>query len=1192
MQIKQLELYGFKSFVDRTVISLTSGICAVVGPNGCGKSNVVDAIRWVLGEQSAKQLRGKVMEEVIFSGANGRPAVNFSEVSLVLANDDGKAPPPYQDCSEIMISRRLFRSGDSEYLINKIPCRRMDITRFFLETGIGHRHYAIIEQGKISTVIESRPEDIRGLIEDAAGITKFKLRKKAALRKIDLTQQNLLRLGDIVGEVSRQVATLQRQAQRADRYRALKRNIKDLEVARALHHYQGWQRDLGELEEQRRHLEDAQAGRSAQLARTELELAEWSVQAHKLEDALQEERQGLIQLKSSIGNDESSLGHLERRIKDLRQRQERLTREMEEQEKRRAETAGEQRRLAEEQHQLEAALREAEVNAGEVTADLGREKTRLSRVEDLLDAGKADLVDLLGDMARVRNQQLGIRKRLEELDHRDRRRRQAMGDAEEERSRLQPRAVELAEQTAATRASVEKAATEAESLRRERQDLETLRAERATAIRTLESKYHEQHSQLKVLEEMESSFAWFSEGVKAIMQAQERGEIQVPIRGVVADLLEVEASYLPAVEAALGDRLQGLLVDSLADGCVAAEHLKRTEAGRSPFVPAALAGTKAVFAAPAEVGPVPLLSLVKPLPGQEGLVHALLDGVLFCHDLQQAVEWWEKHPHALALVTAAGEMIDRGGVLWGGSRTRQISILEKRGERKTLAAFVADLEQTLEGERRALQQAEEALLRNASQLRAVEAKQGELREKLLAQEKEQYRLHGEAQRIRERLILLEMEREQDAGEAAELKEELAQEQENLAALEVRRGDLAAEIEEAQSERQELARLVAELQEKATAHQVTLGTLIERRESVRLSHQRLADYTAENERRLQDLGNERNESSGNLELASQEEQEIREHLDRTYRALLEQESRLKTEEDRWRVFTERQQDFESRRLDLLHGDKKEQQEIQRLHQEMTELTVKLQYLTRQVQERYHVDLAAASEGDSSEPLDLQKMDERIQRLRDQVDRIGEVNLTAIQEYEEQKKRHDFLTAQRDDLVQSLDGLKKAIARINRTTRTRFLRTLETVNRKLGEVFPLLFNGGSGRLQLLDENDPLESGVEILVHPPGKRLTSMSLLSGGEKALAAVALLFSLYLIKPSPFCILDEVDAPLDDANIDRFNEVLKKISKESQVIMVTHNKRSMEISDLLLGVTMEQPGISKVMSVNFKGATDHHDRLV
>ena len=1191
MQIKQLELYGFKSFVDRTVISLASGICAVVGPNGCGKSNVVDAIRWVLGEQSAKQLRGKVMEEVIFSGANGRPSVNFAEVSLVLANDHGKAPPPYQDCSEIMISRRLFRSGDSEYLINKIPCRRMDITRFFLETGIGHRHYAIIEQGKISTVIESRPEDVRALIEDAAGITKFKLRKKAALRKIELTQQNLLRLGDLIAEVSRQVTGLQRQAQRADRYRALKRELKHLEVARALHHYRGWQRDLSGLEEQRRGLEDAQAGRAAQLARVELELTEWRGQAHKLEDVLQKERQGLIQLKSSIGNDESALGHLERRMKDLRQRQERFTQEMEAQEKRRAETAGEQECLAEEQRQLAETLREAEVNAGAVTTELGQEKSRLSRIQDSLDAGKADLVDLLGDMARVRNQQHGIRKRLEELGHRDGRRRKAMGDLEEERSRLQPREAELTGQTAATRASMEQAAAEAETLRRERQNLEMQRADRATAVSALESRYHQQHSQLKVLEEMERSYAWFSEGVKSLMQAKARGEIQVPIRGVVADLLEVDASYLPAVEAALGDRLQGLLVDSLADGCAAVDHLKRTGAGRSPFVPAVMAGGKPV-SAPAAGGPVPILSLVRPLAGHEGLVHTLLDGVLFCRDLPQAVEWWEKYPHEAALVTAGGELIDRGGVLWGGSRTRQISILEKRGERKTLAALVADLEQALEGERRGLQQAEEALLQNASRLRVVEARQGESREELLAQEKEQYRLHGEAQRISERLALLEMEGEQDGGEAAELKDELAQSQEELAGLEVRRGELAAELDEAQHERQELARLVEELQEKATAHQVSLGTLVERRESARLSHQRLVEYSAESERRLQHLRKEGEDSGRDLELAVREEWEIRERLDRDYRALVEQDSRVKTEEERWRLFTERQQELESRRLDLLHGDKKEQQEIQRFHQEMTELSVKLQYLARQVQERYYVDLAAASEGDQSEPLDLEKAEEKLERLRDQVERIGEVNLTAIQEYEEQKKRHDFLTAQRDDLVQSLDGLKKAIARINRTTRTRFLKTLETVNRKLGEVFPMLFNGGSGRLQLLNAEDPLESGVEIFVHPPGKRLTSMGLLSGGEKALAAVALLFSLYLIRPSPFCILDEVDAPLDDANIDRFNLVLQKISRESQVIMVTHNKRSMEISDLLLGVTMEQPGISTVMSVNFKGATDQPDRLV
>jgi chromosome segregation protein len=1191
MQIKQLELYGFKSFVDRTVISLARGICAVVGPNGCGKSNIVDAVRWVLGEQSAKQLRGKVMEQVIFSGANGRPPVNFTEVSLVLSNEDGKAPPPYHDCSEIMIARRLFRSGESEYLINKIPCRRLDVTRFFLETGIGHRHYAIIEQGKISTVIESKPEDIRALIEDAAGITKFKLRKKAALRKIELTQQNLLRLGDIIGEIARQLTSLQRQAQRADRYRSLKQEIRRLEIARATHSYQGWQRELAALEEQRRRLEDAQATRAAELARIELALTEWSAQSHEVEESLQAERQGLLKLQGAVGTDENTLNHLKQRIQDLGQRRDGLVREGDQQERRRAGFARDQDRLAEEQRQLAEALRESEVEAGKAAAELNREKALLSRVQDQVDADKAELVDLLGDMARVRNQQLGIRKRLEELRHRDGRRQQTMKEFREQLSRLRPQEETLAKRTHATRGAVERGTAAAERLRGERQDLEAKRGQYSAALGALESRYHQRRSELKVLEEMERSYAWFSEGVKNLIQARERGELRCRLHGVVAEFLEAEAPYLQALEAALGERLQGVLVDSLADACAAVEHLKRTGAGKSHVIPVGTTGREGVSPAP-ESGPVPLLSLVKPLPGNEGAVRGLLEGILFCRDLEQAVDWWEKHPHEFSLVTAEGELIHRRGFLWGGSQSRQIGVLEKRGERKALAAEAADLEQTLEQERKRLQQVEELLLQNSSRLEETERRQRELREELLTEEKEQYRLHGEAQRITERLNLLEMEKEQEAGETTQLQDDLAEGQAELEALEQRRQQFAARVAEAQNERQELAGVVEELQESVTAHQVSLGTLVERQESARVNQERLKEFGAEAERRLNQLRQEAEDCRQQLERAIREQGEIQERLERSYETLAARESHLRTEEERWRVFSGRQQELESQRLEHLQGDKKEQQQMQRLHHEITELTVQLQYLARQVQERYHVDLGAVREGEREEPLDPEKVEEKLERLRDQVERIGEVNLTAIQECEEHKRRHDFLTAQRGDLIQSLDGLRKAIARINRTTRSRFLKTLETLNRKLGEVFPMLFNGGSGRLQLLDAEDPLESGVEIFVHPPGKRLTSMSLLSGGEKALAAVALLFSLYLIRPSPFCILDEVDAPLDDANIDRFNEVLRKISKESQVVMVTHNKRSMEISDLLLGVTMEQPGISKVISVNFKGVTEHHDRLV
>jgi chromosome segregation protein len=545
------------------------------------------------------------------------------------------------------------------------------------------------------------------------------------------------------------------------------------------------------------------------------------------------------------------------------------------------------------------------------------------------------------------------------------------------------------------------------------------------------------------------------------------------------------------------------------------------------------------------------------------------------------------------LVTAEGDLITQDGTLWGGSQEQQISILEKQEKRKNLEAEITASEKRLKTERAKSQKVEEQLAHIASRLQSIEENQQRLRDQLLEQEKEHFRLQAEHQGVIERLAVLDLEKDHDKEEVSHLKTELSQNERECEALEKRKEEAEAELAEAQYQRQEQEGIVDSLQEKVTAQQVTLGALVEKREAAHSSHQRLKEYSAEGDRRLQQLQEEKENCQHQIHQLTEEQQQTQERLEQAHKELLEREERLRVEENHWREFEGKQQDFEARRLQLIKQDKEQEQEIQSRHQELTELNLKIQYLVHQIQEHYHLDLTMEDLPASEEEVaDPEESEAKLQRLRDRVARIGEVNLTAIEEYEEQQQRHDFLTTQRDDLVQSLEGLKKAISRINRTTRRRFLQTLEAVNRKLGEVFPLLFSGGSGYLQLMADRDPLEAGVEIFVHPPGKKLTSMSLLSGGEKALAAAALLFSLYMIKPSPFCILDEVDAPLDDANIDRFIEVLKKISQESQIIMVTHNKRTMEISDVLLGVTMEEPGISKIISVNFQGIPETHGQMV
>jgi len=1191
MHIKQLELFGFKSFVDKATVTFSTGICAVVGPNGCGKSNIVDAIRWVLGEQSAKQLRGKLMEEVIFGGANGRPSLNFTEVSLVLSNEDGKAPPPYHEYTEIMVTRRLFRSGESEYLINKIPCRRMDISRLFMDVGVGHRHYAIIEQGKISTVVESKPDDIRALIEEAAGITKFKIKKKAALRKIELTKQNLLRLGDIVAEVSRNLSSLKRQAQRANRYRTLKKEIKQIEITRALHRYGYYRQDLHRLEQDLSSLNERQAERAATLGRLDAELTDRSTQMHDIGESLRQRREALFQIKNSISSDENSLLHLQRQSQELKERQQRLTKEIGQQEDRRKHLAEERDLLTGKQRDLAEKRAKAELLALKLEKQLNQEKSRLNQLTDELDLGKGELVDLLGEIARVRNTQMSVGKHIEDLGRRQSRRNAECQELKKKHDRLQPQKESFESRKTAMERKRKELSAQAGSLNQKREELEHLRDKCTAVINSLESTYHQRQSQLQVLVEMESSYSWFSDAVKELMNARDKDELKCNIRGAVAELLEVDASHRHAVEAVLGGRLQALVVDSVGDACAALEHLKRTGTGRSHFLPLSVTN-KNPNHNPSGDGPVPLASLVRPRPGYEQVVNHLLSKVMFCNDLKHALSWWQSHPNAFALVTPEGDLIAQDGTLWGGSPEQQISILEKQAQRKDLEEKVANLESRLSAERSKFREIEEQFAETASKLQVILADKERDRDQIVEQEKEMYRLETEEQRITERLAVLDMEKDHEEEEVSHLRAELRHSEQELESLEKRRREVEEELEETRHERQELEEAVENLQEKATAQRVSVGALTEKQEAARSRFEHLEEYYSETQRRLEQLQDEKQNCQQQIELLSQERIQIQQRLEQAQNQLLEREESLRDEEDAWRKFEDQQHDLESRRLQLSKEDRESEQGIQNLHQEITELKLKIKYLVHQIQENYQMDITAEALPDLEKSADLEKLESKLQRLRDGVARIGEVNLTAIEEYEEQQQRHRFLTGQRDDLVQSLEGLNKAISRINRTTRKRFLKTLEAVNRKLAEVFPLLFNGGTGHLQLSSERDPLESGVEILVHPPGKKLTSMSLLSGGEKALAAGALLFSLYMIKPSPFCILDEVDAPLDEANIDRFIEVLKKISQESQIILVTHNKRTMEISDTLLGITMEEPGISKIISVDFQGIPERYGQMV
>jgi chromosome segregation protein len=1174
MKIKRLEISGFKSFAEKTVLDFQQNVTGVVGPNGCGKSNIVDAIRWCMGEQSAKNLRGKAMEDVIFVGSETRKPLGVAEVSLVFSTEDGRAPAKYLDYAEIQLTRRLYRDGESDYLINKTPCRLLDITELFMDTGVGTRAYSIIEQGKIGQILHSRPEERRFLIEEAAGVTKFKSRKQLALKKIEGTRQNLARLADVLGEIRRQLASLQRQAKKAEKFREYRDELREIELLFTAREYRETQlqkdlaeRDLAALNGRFREIFAASSVGESRAEEARVALLE----AEKRLTVAQEE---IFRVRSEFSATENGLEFQRKELTGLDGRMARLNAEVVELEKRLQE-CGAQRELLELRRNtgaVDAVGMQEELE--KIDAVLQERQLAEEGLNRDLENRRRELFTALAETAQFKSRSENAQKRLAALRERlGRHTREAM-QLGERREQLRQRADGLEKEIADGRIEQETLQAELSGLRGHEDGVKRQLPEVEKGWQSCRDELNRSSSRLHSLKELEAQFAGFGQGVRTLMKdAATRSRFS----GVLADAIQAPPELEAAVEAALADRLQCLLCTDDQDALQTLEFLKAHKGGRAGIaLPLELPDdVSAVVVA----GAAPLTEQVQLSGPFAGLLGNLLATVMLVDELGGALALARQHP-GMVFVTPAGDMIAQGGIVTGGSHEQAGGgLIHKKREIRELEQAVARLDEETaslgkqrEELRRQSQQVAEGLKICGAQLH-----QGELRLTGLLKDRQQ--AVDEGARIGERLEIQSLEAENLHEEQIALDDELKLAGEQM----VSAGEASKALEQETSRlKGDLDRCRAELtaaRERATAIRVQTATVKEQHEAGLRALSDLERQTAEILRRM---ATDRQEIESGESARLQLQSEIgaaAERLERLVREQTVSEKQLTAVRERF--------EEAGTALNLIDAQlKKSREEGDAVRQSQAELNLRFSTLTMQaehlvqgLQERSRIDMSEALAQLDAKEFDETAGRQRQAELQRLLAEMGEVNLMAIEECAGMEERFAFLNSQKDDLEESLRGLQQAIQRINRTTRQRFLETYNLINTKFQEVFPRLFCGGRAELRLTDEEDLLETGIDIIVQPPGKKLQNVTLLSGGEKALTAVALIFSIFLIKPTPFCLLDEVDAPLDDANIGRFNEMVREMSEMSQFIIITHNKATMQVADTLYGITMEEPGASRVVSV-------------
>ena len=1181
MYLKRIEMQGFKSFADKTVIELMPGITGVIGPNGSGKSNISDAIRWVLGEQSMKSLRGSNSQDLVFSGTQSRKSLGYAEASLIFDNSDNSLPIEY---TEVTVTRKIYRSGESELYINKTPCRLKDVLELFMDTGIGRDGYSIIGQGKIDEILSNKSENRRKIFEEAAGIVKYRVRKVESERKLERTKLNLLRINDILTEIEANIEPLKHQSEKAKKYLDLREELKSIEIGLFIYNIEKYKKELEEINENGQVMVDNCKDEEEKLEKAKQDKEELKTAIDEITQKIEEmsnigfeSKKQIEQLNSDINvantrktNNAENTERFQKEIEDLKEKIKEFNEEIESRKEKKD-------RLKENKEKFTKELEEKEKELSELSSKLSEKELEIEGHKQKVEENTNKKYELQGEIKtnevnfdnyekRQRQVQNEIQSTISELD-----------SSRIKKSDIQKGFQEIDNKHNRLVSQIEEGKKETQAADKKIEEYEKLIQNTENEIRIKESRH-------KFLIETEREKEGYVRSVKSLLKDCEQiRELGKGMHGVLANIIEVSEQYETAIEMCLGASLQNIVTETEEDAKKLVEHLRKNNLGRASFLPiSSVRGRKLENIRGKENGVIGIASdLVKYNKKYEQIIISLLGRTVIVNNMDNAIKVARQNKYSFRIITIDGDVINPSGAITGGSVAKKTVNILGRGREiekleKEITSLKAKVQKTKE-EKTEYEKSVQSILEKSKELdkelQEMEITYATEKQKMVSVEEEVSKLEKSLEKLKKEKEDLEVKKQQ----SQESKEKLNKEVEELTQENEKLDKIISEYAELNKDDQ---KYIDNLNEDITNLKISVSSFDESEMSIQEMEERIkqdienANNSIERKQKdIADLQNSDKEIDDQIVEINQKIEDIKKEVENSGDKVNE----LKQERTEKNEKLAKQEEEINSKFDTIEQLKAQ---IVKLEVKKEKLDNSIQDIINKMWEEY--ELTPNNAKDYKKPENVADTQKRVNKLRKSIKELGSINVDSIQEYKTMKERYDFMSEQRVDLETTMTKLKSMISEMTTVMKKQFEEKFKEINKNFVEVFKELFGGGKASLKLEDDKNILECGIEITVQPPGKKLQNMMLLSGGERALTAIALLFAILRINPSPFCVLDEIEAALDDVNVYRFAEYLQNFSKETQFLVITHRKGTMEVADSVYGVTMEENGISKLLSMKLK----------
>lgn len=1178
MYLKSIEIHGFKSFANKIVLQFHNGITGIVGPNGSGKSNVADAVRWVLGEQRIKQLRGASMQDVIFSGTELRKPMGYAYVAITFDNSDHQMAIDYD---EVTVARRIYRSGESEYLLNGTPCRLKDVNELFYDTGIGKEGYSIIGQGQIDKILSGKPEERRELFDEAAGIVKFKKRKVAAQKKLEDEKQNLVRVNDILSELEKQVGPLEKQSEKAKIYLKKKEELKTLDVNMFLLENNRLQEQLqsvgGKLEIANNDLADT-TKRYEQI-REEYEKVQGEIEL--LDQTIEQERATLTDTSVMRGKLEGEINVLKEQIKSAQNNEEHFKQRQQSIQKEIDERACDKEGILKDKTVIDEQVSQMEGSRDEAREKLLAVQSRIEELNNAIESGKNTIIDTLNSRATIKSKLGRCDTMMEQINIR--------------KAELTSRILRIKSDEAQQEATIKTLEEEFERINeqiRKLNDSQTRKEEKLALIREelagkdqklrdTQVSYHQEKSKLEALTNLTERYEGYGGSVKKVM---ERKEQEKGIIGVVADIIKVDKKYETAIETALGGNIQNIVTDDEDTAKRMIKYLKETKAGRATFLPLTSITRPQEFKNPEALKEKGVIGMADELVHIENryqnVAKAMLGRIVVVDNVDHAVNIARKFDYGIRMVTLEGELLVPGGAISGGAFKNNSNLLGRRREMEELGEkvkkYLKQVDEILEDIERTKQERNQLRLsieedKAALQKKFIEQNTARLNV-IKAEERRDEASEGSVELKNEEREIENQIREIDRNKL-EIQQELSDSELLEKNVEQQIGEFTGQLEELRGEESVQSALVAEWD-------VEVEKMLQQQNFHQQNVDRIDGEIQRLDAELAEVLSGLLESTEAVAHKQNSIEEIEKTIEASHTTKSDTELKLKEDTGRREALNAKQKNFFTDREALAEKMTGLDKEVYRLNAQKERIQENIEGQINYMWDEYEITLSDASSLRDEEMTDLPAMKKESASLKDQIKKLGDVNVNAIEDYKNLMERYTFLKTQHDDLVEAEKTLEGIIVELDTAMRKQFHEKFAEIAKEFDKVFKELFGGGKGTLELMEDEDVLEAGIRIIAQPPGKKLQNMMQLSGGEKALTAIALLFAIQNLKPSPFCLLDEIEAALDENNVTRFAKYLHKLTKNTQFIVITHRRGTMEKADRLYGITMQEKGVSTLVSVN------------